>query len=347
MAVNLKKLRIAAPLIAFVFICWAALAIRSELYYAQTKPTPLPALSPVPTVLLYAFPTPLPPPPITKKAGDYSITLYPVSADANRIVLTYTVSAPGNANTATFWLGTGWTNNWEYTGPLLFDKAGGTLPAILTHLYGRISEETTSITDTEYMHIAAFDTSNLISLPEEMSLHLSTDINMNQKFAPTPPSVPDPMVTVVAQSVKFDFTMKTSPLQRVARINQTVEVEGVALTLEIVRVTPSEARFDMSVAGDERKLTSPGLWEPQELELKAGGQTTKLGADWEYPRMSLGILRRGGDSWTSLYPEPVIDKQGEWTLTVPSLFAASYDSAVSLPGPWVFHFTLPGPSIKR
>ncbi|MGI8586070.1 MAG: hypothetical protein ACR2M0_00045, partial [Chloroflexia bacterium] len=63
-----------------------------------------------------------------------------------------------------------------------------------------------------------------------------------------------------------------------------------------------------------------------------------------YPQEGLGAIDMGGGNWAALYPDALLDRQGEWTVTIPTLEWHQNDTRGGAEGPWVFHFQMPSPT---
>src|SRR5207248_5338486 len=57
--------------------------------------------------------------PVTTSANGYTLTIYPVSADPGRVLITYTLMAPLGHNADAIYFANGITQYWDLDGPTL------------------------------------------------------------------------------------------------------------------------------------------------------------------------------------------------------------------------------------
>jgi len=144
--------------------------------------------------------------------------------------------------------------------------------------------------------------------------------------------LPTPEEEAIVGPFTFDFSVPFIP-GRVAEVNQTVEVAGVAVRLERVVVTPSETRaylrFDPP-GGPEMRWTPIVM-----LEAPGDGKSQDYFAysvNADLPVYPYGFLA------------PLYERRGEWKLTVTELVGTELVPPykdVRLAGPWVFRFRVP------
>jgi hypothetical protein len=288
---------------------------------------------------------------ITRSIGAYSITLHRAYADANHIVVEYSVQGPAGEHVAA--VDTTLTDGKDVVFSQLFGMKGAPGTAAGTYAVG-------------------FDASTLGQLPAELKLSLSLSLVKVEPNGVEPPVLPDiageagnwttagrNVVTgasgaavtgswsdlweKAAGPFTLDFTVPvTQAGTRFAEVNQSVAAGGVTMTLDRVVVTPGETRAFLSFnppSGD-RPVWTPGI------SLQAGDYASGTG-------QSFTEITRSTSSgkWSYSLFEDLTGKQGEWTLTVSELMSGT-DFALrdgvtqrgnqpkAITGPWVFKFTV-------
>ncbi len=312
------------------------------------SPPPLASLppSPTPTSTLVPpfrpiFPTSLIP--LHQTISGYTVALYPIAADTNRITLYYIVNSPRGESLHSF--GAQRNDDYTVTGPRLSATGGRELPLIDVG-YPQVASGNPPSGAIE----ATFDANPLKALSPEVKLHLVVDLNVynSPSFnlpsgASEPATLPSPFAlpthsakpaTPMPGPFTFDFSMPVDLTRRVAEVNQTVDASGWIMTIERVIVTTSETRI---------------IWRYPESDTHILRCSQLLGklqiGTWTSTLTDLsGVV----ESWPSngrcsyRYPQTsLIDKQGDWTLTVDTWISAFGGMASSSSGPWVFHFDLP------
>ena len=160
--------------------------------------------------------------------------------------------------------------------------------------------------------IISYDTSKLQGLPPELKLKLKIDVDevgMQGK----------------RENSKGPFILEfTLPLNsgKVIDVNQTVEVNGVPLTLEKVEISPWVTRVDIKFQETNHPVAI------MNLEIPAGNQDCKP-----------FITSQSGQYFLGDYT----DKHGDCTATISELVLkpgpGNENNRIS--GPWVFHFKVP------
>ena len=185
---------------------------------------------------------------LSQTVDGVTVTLERAYADANRIVVGYTIKGPNG-------------QRYDARRLTLTDAAGTVFSGTIGYgVTGQSDMLQVSLPPGEGAYVVAFDAAPVQGTPEELDLRLEMEV---VKFAlppaalepsPTPESPPaePPMVVVleplptpeeeaIVGPFTFDFSVPFIP-GRVAEVNQTVEVAGVPVRLERVVVTPSETR---------------------------------------------------------------------------------------------------------
>jgi hypothetical protein len=295
---------------------------------------------------------------LSQTVDGVTVTLERAYADANRIVVGFTIKDPNG-------------QRYDAHHLTLTDAAGTVFSGTLGYgVTGQSDILKVSLPPGEGADVICFDAAPVEGAPAELDLRLVMEVvealpPAALEPSPTPASPPaePPMVVVleplptpeeeaIVGPFTFDFSVPFIP-GRVADVNQTVEAAGVAVRLERVVVTPSETRaylrFD-SPSGEAE------WWMPIAM-LQAPGEDGKSYAGY------MGSY--GPASYQYGFLAPLYDRQGEWTLTVTELgytdierleaqILRQADSVVvlvdaaeaaefqtRLDGPWVFRFRVP------
>jgi Domain of unknown function (DUF4179) len=244
-----------------------------------------------------------------------TVTLDGAYADANRVIVGYTIQYPS---------GYEW-DGMQYENDLVLATDNGTL--LPWKDYGAAME----MENGKYAVVPSFDASAVMDSPTEIHLQLKIQLRAIKQVAA------DKGVVIAPEPFVFNFTTAFTPA-RVAELNQTVVVHNVPITLQKVVFTPSETRLYV------RFQETDGL--PASSWTEDG--TLNLAADnWQLVNQTNYQFAHARTRDGEFYPLPFAlnGKHGEWTLTIAKI--ASYpDEAHSvmtkqLTGPWVFHFTVP------
>ncbi len=284
---------------------------------AQPDPAGAPVAIPaVPTrPPLDPSPTPAAPVLLQQRSGGYTVTLWPVTADANRVVLRYNVTDPQGNHVLAF--GVERIPDFFAIGPRLTDDAG-TDQQLSRVGYSQAPESLfADAIELEY------DTDPVENVPAVLKLHLV--INLRQG-APAPIPVTDP--------ITFDFALPVDPVSRVADVHQTVQGAGDTMTLERVIVTSAETR---AIWRSSRSYESTTECADLTGTLQIGTQTIPLSRDWHY----MTLIPRDGLCTYRYTQGSLLDVPGDWTLNIDELLHTSLYVSSSQSRPWVFHFAVP------
>ena len=266
-----------------------------------------------------------------------TVTLERVYADANEIVIGYTVKKPADQN-----LHVSRMSLTDEQGRAFSEMAGAGV-AGTSELLG------VQLPPGEGAYVTAFDASVVEGKPERLHLHLTMHlvelVPVDQ--SPVTPTVPLPepsetgVIVAQAQPMReevvggpftFDFSVPFIPGQTV-EVQQTVEAAGVTMKLKRVVITPSETRAIL-------------CFEPPDdiewtllADLDAGDGRALHGG-------VVGRLDDAGEQECHCvsYIESLTGKSGEWTLTVTEPVGTELVPPykdVRLAGPWVFRFRVP------
>ena len=292
---------------------------------------------------------------LSQTVDGVTVTLERAYADANRIVVGFTIKAPHG-------------QRYDAHHLTLTDAAGAVFSGM--HGYGVTGQSDilkVSLPPGEGAYVLAFDAAPVEGAPAELDLRLVMEVRefVLPLDAPEPPPTPisppdEPPASMVVEALPvpegaivgiftFDFSVPFIP-GRVAEVNQTIEAAGVAMYLERVVVTPSETRAYLRFDSPSGEVE---WWMPIAM-LQAPGEDGKSYAGY--------VGSYGPASYQYGFLAPLYDRQGEWTLTVTEVAGTDIgglesrinrqaDSAVvsvdaaefqtRLAGPWVFRFRVP------
>jgi len=265
---------------------------------------------------------------LSQAMNGVTVTLERAYADANQIVIGYTVKGLADQNL-------------HVSRMSLTDEQG----RVFSQMAGAGMAGTPDIPG-EGAYVTAFDASVVEDKPESLHLHLTMHlVKWTLVKAPTAtlpePSEPGVIVAqpqtlreeMVGAPFTFDFSVPFIPGQTV-EVQQAVEAAGVTMKLKRVVITPSETRAIL-------------CFEPPDdiewtllADLDAGDGGALHG----------GVVGRlddagGQECHRVSYMESLTDKSGEWTLTVTELVGTDLSQIpsedVRLAGPWIFRFRVP------
>ena len=265
---------------------------------------------------------------------EVTVTLEQAYADANRIVVGFTIKGP-----------TG--QRYEARHLTLTDAAGTIFPGTVGYgMSGQSDILEASLPSGEGAYVLAFDAAAVRGAPDDLDLRLVMEVEElvlppdapgpSPTSAGSPAEPPEPMVVelepmpvgAIVGPFTFDFSVPFIP-GRTIEVQHTVEAAGVTVRLERIVVTPSETRaflcFEPPDGGSKR-------WTPiatLDAADESGGAASEIG---------------GEGCYSCDFFAPLYDQRGEWTLTVTEL--VGFDLAppwgqTRLSGPWTFHFRVP------
>lgn len=252
---------------------------------------------------------------LTATTGGYTVTLQRAYADVNRIVVGYTVLAPDGRPFNGFL-------QEAFLKDSLKDGSGDVLPP----LGGGTFVEGGAVLDN-------FDASSIPAMLKDLTLQLV--IPAPQVLHGGRWVAPEAGATSPAT---FHFTV---PFRRgrVADLHQTVAAGGTSVTLEQAVISPSEARFylrGLDGTGIDPHLTVDG-WDSNKVTLVGWKSTPTYTSASQFLH---GVWETNSGLVVCDFPAALMDKHGEWTLSIKAGPATADGRTVS-GGPWVFHFVLP------
>lgn len=301
------------------------------------------------------------PGPLVQARDGYTITIQPMSADLNRVVISYTITSPGQElRVLRSELGGGDS----YT-PVLRTHSGALLPwsGGLPYHRMRISAGAPTPTPGPVTNTALmmFDTEATdLSGPLQLDLTIPVGrvvqvVSNAQVIEPHSPitevvaivDLPDPrtpqVVPPAVSPFHFQFTMPLDTRRRVADVQQTIEQHGVRITLDRVVVTASEARITLH--GDVP--AAPTLRVPMsDMRLHIENEFAPSQANGN-ALVSISAHQNGDNGpWIYRYLGSLLTKNNDWAFYVQNV--TTYDPTAGnsatdtpVPGLWTFHFTVP------
>lgn len=260
---------------------------------------------------------------LSQTDGDITANLEWAYADANRIVIAYTVAHPGDL---------------ENTSVTLSSEDGLMLPTIMGG-YGYVENGLMG-------DIRSYDAS-LVQGPQDalhLRLHLEVSTYDLPDEIPTPPSVtvdPETGASIVVlepmeigePAAVFDiqFSVPLHPGREVA-IGQMVEDAGISITLERAVIAPSDTRFDLCFSGLDPAYDWIPIFtlETPEFSLRDSANILS-GGRWVDDRC-----------YRQDFGAALQDQSGGWRLNVTELVGESLGvEQARVRGPWEFRFRVP------
>jgi len=277
---------------------------------------------------------------LSQTVDGITVTVERAYADANRIVIGFTIKTPGD-------------QRYEVRRLTLTDAAGNLFPWI--HGYGAAGQSDiykVSLPPGEGAYVFTFDAAAaVVGAPEELDLRLVMDleelvlppdasaeptVSMKEELlslhvAPHPPPLvveellPMPQGAIVGPFV-FDFGVPFIP-GRVIEVRQAVKAAGVAITLQRVVVTPSETQATLCFRPPDGS---------KEWLLITAGDGGDLFAET--------VTQSGEECHRIVYAGVLAERSSTAALTVTELVGfdlAPPGKQTRLAGPWEFHFQVP------
>ncbi len=262
-----------------------------------------------------------------------TVTLERVYADANEIIIGYTVKGLADQKI-------------HLSQARLSDKQGTVFPELAgAGVTGASELLGLQLPPGEGAYVTAFDASAVKGTPSslhlQLTMHLAKLVPVDQ--ASTPPSEPSASTTVatvmtmreekVGGPFIFDFSVPFIPGQTV-EVQQEVETAGITMKLERVVITPSETRAILCFE------------PPDDIEWTLLADLD-AGDGQEVPTSFVSRLNGSGgeDCHRISYLDSLTGRAGLWTLTVTELVGTDLSKQpsedVRLAGPWVFRFHVP------
>jgi len=264
-----------------------------------------------------------------------TVTLEQGYADANRIVVGYTISS---------------SDGQRYDPHVALSDVNGVEfpPTTGMGLTGYSDVMGISLPPGEGSYVFSFDAAGLRGTPPTLDLHLevtlrefvlaATDTTLAPTLDKLPAETTDPTVVeltplrVEGELVGpfiFDFDLALNP-GHVIEVGRVVEAAGIPLEVRQVVVTPSESRALLCIEPPD------GAWERWAAMATLSTAEGQAGTAWS-------ANPEGGCAVHAFLPS-LYGQEGNWTLAVEELirfFDVPGKDQMRLKGPWVFHFQVP------
>ncbi len=287
------------------------------------------------------------PPPLVQTHNGYTIAIQPLAADANQVVISYTISVdPVPAGTPAAVLVVA-----------LHDSSGA--PLLLLNPPG--------IARPGYPQRLLFDAGGRTDLPAAWSLHLTLTLEQPPVYTPAlppppptgvimglPPFTPlptqprvvpptptaprDPLYPAISPPFQFAFTVPTDRRVRTAALQRTLTVQGVALTLEQVSVTAAQARVVLRPSVPDEPQASVDLLNLQMDWVGKAADTPRLPFSTGSPHLAAD----GTFIW--FQPAALLQQNDTWVLIVAAVTVVHNKPLIpadAVAGPWTFRFVVP------
>jgi hypothetical protein len=233
-----------------------------------------------------------------RKMGNYVLVLERAYVDLNQLVIMYRVFSQSTGRQT------------------LADLSGAITDTVITTSQGQSFQPSAGASGATGPQVVQFSTPPVPGQTRTLQLHVEVN-TLRLESWPLPGGTPPPLPTAVHGPVTFDFTLEYHG-GLVVTPHQTVTVKALSVTLERVRISPSETTIDGTTKGTGP--SSPNYT----FSLDAAGRSP------DYPAFSgFGF---GGDSNTFSigYYAGLLGQHGTWTFEISGL-----------EGSWVFHFIVP------
>ena len=280
---------------------------------------------------------------LSQTVDGITVVLERAYADANRIVVGFTLQTPGE-------------QRYEARQLALVDATGHVFPRTVGYgAAGQSDLYKISLPPGEGAYVFSFDAATLSDTPQALDLRLVMELEelvvpsdvagepteevLSLHTAPHPPppegaglvgSVELEPLAAGAVVGPFTFGFRLPLIAgRTVEVQQTVEAAGVAITLEKVVITPSETQATLC-------MVPPDGSREWLLIAEDGGD--------RYGGTASSLDERGAECHRLIYSGALSGRFGRGTLVVTELVGfdpTGQGEQTRLAGPWVFHFRLP------
>jgi len=255
----------------------------------------------------------------------YTVTLHPVYADANRVLITYTVAVAQNSSAVAtpFYTDRGGPDAQKVYAARLSDSSGREFP-ILNHPIGWVTNGQVVYTSyTSGWEALAFDTSSLVNLPSSLEFNLTLDSAIFRG--------PSPYGGITSLGVDgpftFHFSMPVDAVRRVAQVHETLHTD--LGTYELDRVTATCHGTRAFLHFDKAEGYPP---YDSYVTLEVEGYS---------PASDVLLFRAAHVYLTDIHflGASLMSAQGEWKVKVWSMYTGGRVEPDKVVG--AFHFTMP------
>jgi hypothetical protein len=246
------------------------------------------------------------------------VTLATAYADANRINLTYSVTADAQSDGTTLFIN-----------PTLTDAAGTVYPFLSA---GRGETEEQNGSSFTKNGSLSFDSTGLNGSPSSLDLTVRFDV----AFSNDDVRAADPMGMMMAGGTEFPITVPFYAGEIVA-VGQTVESDGVAVTLDRAVITPSLTRLEICAAPETFGAADWWAWSAVG-GVGVGGQAVTSGETFTFAGVGGQLLDNNSLCRSVIVPYALTERNGSWSVTLDAFTA---ETGAQIAGPWVFTFDVP------
>lgn len=246
------------------------------------------------------------------------VTLATAYADANRINLTYSVTADAQSTGTTLFIN-----------PTLTDASGTVYPFLSA---GRGETEAQNGTAFTKNGSLSFDSTGLAGSPSTLGLTVHFDV----AFSNDDVRAADPMGMMMAGVADFPITVPFYAGE-VVEADQTVDAGGTAVTLDRAVITPSLTRLEICAAPET--FASAEWWEWSAVgSVSIEGQAVTSGETFTLAGAGGQMLDNSSQCRSVIVPYALDSRTGAWTVTLDAFTA---ESGAQITGPWTFTFIVP------
>lgn len=247
-----------------------------------------------------------------------NVTLATAYADANRINLTYSVTADAQSAGTTLFIN-----------PTLTDAAGTVYP-FLSAGRGETEEQNgLSFTKTGSL---SFDSTALNGLPSALDLTVRFDV----AFSNDDVRAADPMGMMMAGGTEFPITVPFYAA-KVVTVGQSVDAGGVEITLDRAVITPSLTRLEICAAPETYAGAEWWAWSAVG-GISVDGQSLTSGETFAFAGAGGQPLDSNSQCRSVIVPYALNSRTGAWTVTLDAFTA---EGGPQITGPWTFTFDVP------
>jgi hypothetical protein len=343
-------------LLCFAAIIQALLLEGCDWPWDEQTTTPTPTVTSVPlplsaTEVIPRFANVKPGPVVTQTIEDVTVSVQPLSADANRVVILVNTVSPSRPYRNAVSLG--WNGDANASLPVL-SSGGVSLQNIQSWTGGKVFESNEPVRDEQVLY---FNASNMATSGSPISttvpLSLSLPVYLNNDPPPllpnatTVPVVGTPLPTPLPShllSFTFQLLAPFSSDRVLVPVGQTVENSDVEFTLDRVDVTASETRLYLHFKpvnpqapmyefnwATSAELRSESDSKPEDINLQPG-----LDGDASCNNDSICVFSYSSSSLLRTTPTSYRLTVSVWPPTAPCC-----GGEMKPLGTWVFHFTVP------
>jgi len=247
-----------------------------------------------------------------------NVTLASAYADANRINLTYSVTADAQSGGTTLFIN-----------PTLTDAAGTVYP-FLSAGRGEVEEQDGS--SFTKIGSLSFDSTALAGAPSTLDLTVHFDV----AFSNDDVRAADPMGMMMAGGTDFPVTVPFYA-GKVVAIGQTVDAGGTVVTLDRAVIAPSLTRLEICAAQETFAAAEWWAWSAVG-GVNIGEQVVTSGETFSFAGAGGQMLDDSAQCRSVIVPYALDSRAGTWTVTLDAFKA---EGGTQITGSWAFTFNVP------